>query len=473
MNWVSNSWNSTPEEKPILPIAYHPDHPNPFDLLPKSGEQVLLIHPSVFDTRLYWPNWQQPVLLLKLAAYAHLVGASAQLIDMLHRPAGVRLRRQQIGKVNLDGVSVNKWRFGLLKPALVNQLRELARTGRQPSKVYVECFTTFWWEGAAEVIQLVKERFPTTQVILLGAYASLGTDHARVHTRADIVLSGNWPQIAVLRTDISLYNPQPNFAYVPFGSAQRTAEDIVDEVVSKSRQYQVHHFAFVDEAIATRFGELYRAVLELLVDRALGVNFYAVGNIAPSDFVTQPDLANLMKRAGFKQIFFADDRNIAQDQLPREQLIEDYKRAADLCSQAGFPARTEALNAGICLGRLGEDLKERARLAALVAHHVGSVIFWPYQPTSCECPGIPLEEQNGKLFPFRTANGYTYHDYLNVMGVGTVLNSKYRTRTFDFLGNEMVSRLFRESISRRSWEPNPEVKGSLKLPMRLIEVIEK
>ena len=97
---------------------------------------------------------------------------------------------------------------------------------------------------------------------------------------------------------------------------------------------------------------------------------------------------------------------------------------------------------------------------------MGSLIFWPYQPLPDECPSTPLEAQNGKLFPFRTRNGYTYRDYLNVLGVATVFNAKYRSHTFDFLGESFVSQLFRESVVRRGWDPDPDVKGSIKLPLR-------
>jgi hypothetical protein len=132
---------------------------------------------------------------------------------------------------------------------------------------------------------------------------------------------------------------------------------------------------------------------------------------------------------------------------------------------AGFRKRTEALNAGICIGRLGEDLAERALLITLVAHHMGSVILWPYQPAPAECPGVPLERQNGKLFPLREQNRLTYRDYLNLIGLSAVLNAKYRDCTFDFLSDGLVPRLFRASLERQGWDPPPEVKGSLQLPV--------
>jgi hypothetical protein len=282
---------------------------------------------------------------------------------------------------------------------------------------------------------------------------------------ADAVLAGACGELAKLPTDLSLYADCPNFAYISLGEGQRSAEQVVEEVADKARRCKVRQFAFSEHGVAHRFPNLYRQTLELLAGLRLKAKFYAIGNVYPSDLAAQPDLAALMRRAGYAQICFADDRNVPQEPSAIEQVVEDYRQAAAHCHQVDFPARTEALSGGVCLGRRGDDLEERARFITLVAHHAGSVILWPYQPTPSECPELPLEEQNGKLFPFRKVNGYTYRDYLNVMGLATVLNSKYRTRTFDFLGDRLVSRLFRDSIAQRAWEPDPEVKGALKLPM--------
>src|SRR5207249_3796332 len=103
---------------------------------------VLLVHPPIYDTRLHWPQWQQPIRLLRLASYARQVGATPLLIDSIHERAGPSIRRQRVGVLNLDGLSINKWRFGLAKSAFVDKLRQMARSDVQPDKVYIECNTT-------------------------------------------------------------------------------------------------------------------------------------------------------------------------------------------------------------------------------------------------------------------------------------------------------------------------------------------
>ncbi len=78
---------------------------------------------------------------------------------------------------------------------------------------------------------------------------------------------------------------------------------------------------------------------------------------------------------------------------------------------------------------------------------------------------MPLELQNGKLYPFRNANGVSYREYLNLHGLAAVLNSKYREHTFDFLGDGLISNLLRDSIARGAWDPPEHLKGSLQLPI--------
>ena len=210
----------------------------------------------------------------------------------------------------------------------------------------------------------------------------------------------------------------------------------------------------------------YSKVLDLLASRSLKVSLYALGNVSPSDLVAHPDLAKLMRRAGYKQIVFADDRENPLSEAADEDLVEAYRQVASLLHQAGFPQRTDVLVGSICIGRQGEDLESRAALATRVAHHIGSIIPWAYQPALNECPEIPLEGQNGKLYPLREQNGLEYRDYLDLLGLAAILNAKYREHTFDFLGDQLIPTLLRQSIANRGWDPSPEVKGTLALPAK-------
>jgi hypothetical protein len=433
-----------------------------------SAERVLLLNPPVYDTRIHWPKWHQPTTLLRLASHFLRAGADVRIVDAMHRGRTERLRRERVASLDLDGIVVHKWRFGVSNHGLARQLRELARSPWAPDQIYVECLTTFWWQGAAEVAELARRQFPQSHITIVGSYARLAADHARRYTVADEIRCEPWPGLSDLPAALSVYANPPAFSYVSVGDGQRSAEEVVDEIRVAATKHRVGHFAFLDHAVASRHPALYRSILEKLIDERIEVSFYAPGNIAASDLVAQPSLAGLMKRAGCVQIFFSDDRDAPPDPRVEGKIVDDYRKAAALCHEAGFRARTDALVGSVCIGRGGENIEQRARLATVVAHHIGSVILWPYQPPPDLQSAQALENQNGKLFPLRQENGLTYRDYAGLLGLAVVLNAKYRTRTFDFLGDGLVPRLFRNSLERRAWEPDPEVKGSLHLPVRMV-----
>ena len=439
--------------------------PELLDLLPKQGEQVLLINPSVYDTRLHWAAWLQPLTLLQLVSYSRSVEAEAKFIDMLHHQPRVALRRQRVDKLSIDDLTVNKWRFGLAARTLQSHIRQLSVEGHEASTVYLHCFTTFWWEGAAEAVAIVRQCLPHARIVIVGAYASLAPLHAVDVMHADGVLTSVPQTLHDQFYDLSQYPSSPGFAYISLASKNRSAYEIVDDIAEKVKDARIMRFAFADHNPIGKYGELFRAVLLEIVARHLRINLHALGTIAPSDIADDLELVALMRDAGYAQIFFSDDRAVSPAQDSKEQWLIDHQRAVHLLHTVGFPQRTDAISASLSIGRSGESLDERARAATLLAHHVGSVILVPYQPTPGECPELPLEQQNGKLFPFREQNGYTYRDYLDVMGLAVVLNAKYRTKTFDFLGEGMVARLFRDSLERRAWKPDPEVKGTLRLPL--------
>jgi len=375
------------------------------------------------------------------------------------------LKRRRVGQLNLDSVVVHRWRFGLPESRIVRCLRDLAKDGWFADEIYIECPSTVWWEGAAEVIGVCKQLFPRARVVLAGSYATLAPDHARAHTLADDIVADPWWGLATVSTDLSLYDTPPSFASILVGTDTRTADDVIGEIVDKASRHKIKSFVIADHNVVSRFPHVYRRILERLAEKSLKVKLYALGNIAPFELSAHPDLAELMKRAGYAQVFFADDRISSGDAESDERLVEAYREAAQLLHRAGFALRTDKVNGALSVGRLGEDLTTRARLTTQVAHRIGSVILVPYQPTPEECTQLPLEAQNGKLFPFRNLNGVTYRDYLDLMGLAVVLNAKHRSRTFDFSADGLIPHLLRESIERRGWDPDPSVKGALKLPL--------
>jgi hypothetical protein len=427
-------------------------------------EKVLLVNPAVHDSRLPWARWQQPTLLLRLSTLYKASGADVRLIDCLHHALNKRLRKRLAGHETLEGQRVNRWRFGTSEQSFEAELERFKCEQWEPTCVYVECFTTYWWQGCTEAVATVRKHFPRARIVLVGAYALLAPKHAIENTGAELVPVEHCSSLANLAPDLSLYAHRPTFQYVTLGAGHRTADEIVDEVaVAVSRK--VCHFAFPEHGIASEHRVLFREILERLAAKELRANFYAFGNISAGDLCADPELPALMRRARYRQISFSDDREGHADDTSRDLWLEQHREAAALCHEAGFPMRKDSLIGAVCVGRPGEDLQERAHAITLLSHYVGSVVPWPYQPTPDELPDVPLELQNGKFFPFRGRNRLSFRDYADLLGLAAVLNSKYRDRTFDFLGDSLVAQLFQDSVRREGWNPPEEIKGSLRLPV--------
>jgi hypothetical protein len=425
-----------------------------------AAPSVLLVHPPVYDTRFPWGKWQQPVSLLRYASTLRGAGDTVAYLDALAGAQGARFRKEKWGQLDLDGQRVDCWRYGRSRSDLLRAMRKLAAQGPSPGRIIVECAATFWWRGVREVVELAAEAYPGVPVEVVGAYAVQAPEHARAVAGAVPTAPPQGTRAAA--PDWSVAGTKLPIGYLHTGGGTRTPADLLDDILSGSR-HGLTLFAFAEHGLAGDHPELFAAVLrEVVARKPRRVTFIATGTVAPAELLAHPHFPKLMREAGFRQIYFADDRDMPAEATG--EFLEQCHRAAALCHAAGFRARSDELAAGVCLGRAGEDLDERARFLTEVSHALGSVVVWPYQPELAELPGVDMDVVNGKIFPLRERNGATYRDYLNVLGLATVLNAKYREHTFDFLGDSLMARLFRDSLAREAWDPEEAVKGSLQLP---------
>lgn len=367
--------------------------------------RILLCNPPIYDTRFPWARFQQPTTLLQLSTPLRGYGCDVRLLDALSTEPNTLLRRRRMRVLKRDGISLNWWRFGRLPSELTAQLVAFKREKWQPDEIYIVGFTTFWWEGVVEIIKMIRQRFPHAQIILCGAYPTLATAHAEQLSEADIRVVGHIEGLAGLPLDLSLYESLPTFSYLSIGAELYPASDLVKEFLSKVTLYRqqgrVWQVAFADHDVAKRFPEQFRAVLKASIDNKCKVSFFAPGNLHPNDLIEDHELASLLQRAGFKQLVFADDRHLTLSDEVREKLLDDYSRAIELCVVAGYPQRTEALVASVCLGRPGENPAEVIAFMTNLAHIAGSLMVIPYQPDPTECPdSLPLDTKLRPHFQF-------------------------------------------------------------------------
>ena len=337
-----------------------------------ASRRVLLVNPPVYDIRFPWSNRQQPVSLLQLATLLHRYQCDIRLLDAVTPPAGTRLQRHRVRKLPRGNTAINYWRYGTPTAELRDQLFAWKKQGWQPDDVYVESFTTIWWEGIHEVIEVIREAFSQCRIIVYGTYPAIAPEEAQRACQADVFVAGSIADIVGLPLDLSLYASRPRFTHLAIGSSVRPAQDLIDEFLAKAKSARrnewIRHFAFVDHDVLHRFPDHIKSVLQTVVDQKLHVSFYALGNIYPRDIIDDPEIAPLLFRAGFKQIVFADDREISLTEDARASYLEVLAHAVEQCIAAGFRWRTESLSASFCLGRPGEDLADAATFMTRIAH---------------------------------------------------------------------------------------------------------
>lgn len=425
--------------------------------LQRTPHRVLLFSPAVCDIRYPWREWQQPTSLLQLATVLGRAGCDLRLIDALFCPRRVALPKHRIRRLARGNTSVNYWRWGLEPSVLRRQLGDLGTEGWDPEEVFLLTGAACQWEGCSEAIGQIRQVFPQTRIVLYGDYPTYALSHAIARSGADQLVSGSIEEIQACPLDLSLYQVRPRIAHLSIGSVERPIADLLNELLHRAtppkRKERIGHIVLADADAFRRFPQHVRALCQTIAERNLSVSLHAFGGVHPGALVEDPALPALLKRAGLKQIIFTSDRDIPFTAESWATFLEMLHEAVARCCEAGYQLRTDNLVATLCLGRPQEDLTQVVARAVELAHVAGSIILLPYQPTPSECPELPLEETNGRLFPLAEANGYRYKEYLEVIGLAAVLNSKYRTRTFDFLGDGLVERLTRESLVTESWRP--------------------
>jgi len=473
------------------------------DLISKPS-QVLLVNSNAVDIRLPWARWMQPTGLLQIGAALRAQGCDVRLIDCLYMPVGGRLARERVGRIAIPsdqsdgyGRTIDVWRFGLPPAKVAARVRKWREEGWQPDAILVSCGLPAWWQGARDVIAALKEGAqrqgvgaqrrctPTVPVILGGCYPTFYPEHALAHTAADIVVAGDLAEAQSMTPDLALYRPDAvaRFAGIhlfhPAGvlGTDKTARAplaIAEEVAAKARLGVTAAALFDDWLGPDEAAPLARALQAIAALNLRGVRFVGIGNLSPRA-VDRP-LARWLRRAGFRQVTLHDDVLHGPNGIQRLTSLDEVARCVQALHEAGFRPRTDEIGAAVLIGMPGEDLEALAEYLAHLASIVGSVHLVPYQYT----PGTPdpsteltdPQSFNAQLYPLARLAGARLEDYWELHRLAALLNSKFHSTSFDFLGNGLTARLVRTSLRQQLWNPFPPGPAE-QIPIPLITEMEK
>ena len=338
------------------------------------AKKILLVNPPVYDFTAY-DFWLKPYGVLSVGGY--LRGkAEFSLFDFMDR-----LHPFMEGTRGLESDEFGRGRFYEEKIAPPECFKEIPRYWRRtglPRKifaeflqnsgsldyVFIQTVMTYWYQGAAEVIEDIRRYQPQAKIVLGGNYATLCPQHAK-GLGADFVLSGVdlrplwdylqmeadymqpslWELYPKLETGVmkltdgcafnctycSVPQVYKKFIVRPAGRAAAELKLLLD--------CGVKQVAFYDDALLHQSEEVLIPFLQEVISMEIKVNFHTP-NALNARFVTL-HLAELMVEAGFKTFFLGFESKAVEWQngtggkIYSEELVEAVK----LLKQAGAIAK--------------------------------------------------------------------------------------------------------------------------------------
>jgi radical SAM superfamily enzyme YgiQ (UPF0313 family) len=464
---------------------------------------ALLINPPVYDTQ-YWAQWSQPYGLLRIGALLKRYGYKRiELFDFMEVEEPQKIHKHRINpeesyaeddkpstpirpyviSKGSEELKLFKYHFGRTWAEFEAWLDErFPRRG--PDEIYISAIMTYWWESVRDLTLRLKRRFPKSTILLGGIYPTLAPEHAKEFTAADIIVVGEVEEANDLWTDLSLYERPPAYAIItpsrgcPYSCAycaanilnggRRTVRvrppgDVLAEMRDKYEKFGIKEFAFYADFLLWRPLENLAKILEGIIREKLPFRLHAPEGLDVSILSSSQRLIDLMKAAGFQKIYLpceSIDEGFLAQMDRRHVRLEHFVKAAKMCERAGFRLRNLYVNAFVLYGLPEERLDTVVKTIIFVSEIVGSIIpmlFTPVPATRVYRRYLPyikergwdkaLHMLNGKLYPFLGLNEGSISDYIDLQRLMFMLNSNYRTRSFQLFGDSRVSELFRENLN--------------------------
>lgn len=466
---------------------------------------AILINPPVYDTQ-YWAEWSQPYGLLRIAALLKKhTYKRIELFDFMETDENSIVHHHRINpeesfaekndpelpihpiviSKNGEELKLFKYHFGKTWKEFKKWLDERGFLKRPPDEVWVTSVMSFWWESTRDLTIRLKNLFgKKTKIILGGIYPSLVPDHAVTFTAADIVVAGEVEEANDIWTELSLYEKHPQYAILtpsrgcPFDCAYcaqktlnmglqkvrfRPYQDVIAEMKDKYEAYGIRDFAFYSDFLLWDFERNFQKILETIVSEKLPFRLYAPEGLDTKFLSSSQRLVDLLKAANFQKIYLPVE-NIDDQYLKmlnrRHVKLEHFVKAAKMCEKAGFRMRNLEVNSFVLYGLPGEKIDHVVKTVMFVSEIVGSIIpmlFTPVPATRIFNQYLPcfrerkwdkdLHKLNGKLYPFLEMNEGSIEDYIDLQRLMFMLNSHYRSKSFQLFGKTKVSSAFRQNLT--------------------------
>lgn len=341
---------------------------------------ALLINPWIYDFKCY-DFWIKPHGLLRIATILKNNNFSVDLIDCMDRfdieMKNYKAKNDEYGKGKFYYEEVAKpdiyskiprkyKRYGMPVEIFKNKLRKI----QKPDVIIVTSSMTYNYEGVFLIIDILKEFFESTKIILGGTYATLCTEHAIKNSNANFVWKGSLEKsffriltrytkkvvdcdenLNEILPDYSFYKTTPYVAVrmtygCPFhctycaiksfydGYYQRKKQNVLQEL-KKYADAGILDIAFYDDALLYKSFYI-KSILKEIIKENLKFRFHTPNGLHAS--YIDEELAKLLKSSGFVDLRVSLETSDYELQKKTGGKVSDeiFKRALKNLKNAGF-----------------------------------------------------------------------------------------------------------------------------------------
>jgi radical SAM superfamily enzyme YgiQ (UPF0313 family) len=416
----------------------------------------------VYDVSAYG-FWSTPLGMLYIGAILRKAGMRVTLLDCLIEQESKRkadgrapfVKERVANPEAAKGLPQTFRRYGMSPEEVALRLAVM----EPPDLVLVTCAMTYWYQGAAEIVGLIRKTFPASRIAVGGTYPALCGDHARKSmSGADLIvgaegLDGFYALVEEVsgiplafrpgRDDIADF-PYPAFdlyrsrSYVPLLTSigclyectycatpflrrhvvRRDPKSVIREILHWNDR-EIYRFVLYDDAFLAQAADYAKPMLRIVARAPRGAEFYNPNAVNVS--LIDRELAELLHEAGFQEVRLGLESADPAVQKATGGKVNrrGFETAVNLLFDAGF--RKSAIQTYILAGlplQKWEEAKRSVDYAADLGVKVHLAQYTPIPHTPMfekykHLARYPITEeplfQNNALFPF-SWEGFTDED---------------------------------------------------------------
>ncbi|MFN3395378.1 MAG: B12-binding domain-containing radical SAM protein [Thermodesulfovibrionales bacterium] len=352
--------------------------------------RILLVNPWIYDFAAY-NLWSRPLGLIKVAEYLSSFDVSLTFIDctdacVSQRYGTGRFKKEVVEKPDiLKDIPRLYKRYGISIDDFVSKVK-----AEMPyDMILVTSIMSYWYPGVQKAIEILRDLFRYTPIILGGIYATLYTEHASENAGADAIHIGELnrglnmllstfgfrlrkKQNALPYYRMGLYKslrfaPLLTSTGCPFSCSycasgllnrrftRRSVDDILREIINLYG-LGVKDLVFYDDALLVGAEDHIKPLLRDLIKSGISLNLHTPNGLH-ARFIDE-ELAMLMKRANFKTLRLSLEtvNPIRQEESGAKVNNEDLIRAVSNLKRVGFTK--DEIGVYLMYGLPGQSVEE-------------------------------------------------------------------------------------------------------------------